>query len=141
MELETVRRVPVSDLRLEVRWQVDNIDGTEWTLLDTYPTAYAKPLRNEGYLRLRGHLNAELAGPDHRARLFAFLTAFLGLALVIVDDGNTGQGGGCISFLVPFKGRWPQIYRVSLSDMVGNYCSQTIVILLQPNLENRHKIP
>lgn len=141
MELEAVRRVPVRDLRLEIRWQVDDVDGAEWAFLDANSTSYAKPLGNEGYFGLRSHFNTELAGPDHRARLFAFLAAFLRLAFVVVDDGNPGEGGGVISFLALFQEERSSSYRVNLSDMVGSYCSQTIVMPLQQNSANRHKAP
>lgn len=38
MELEAVGRVSVSDLRLQVGGQIDDIDGAERTLLDTDTT-------------------------------------------------------------------------------------------------------
>lgn len=41
MKFEAVRRVPVCHLGLEVRREVDDIDGVEWTFLwtDTTPNA------------------------------------------------------------------------------------------------------
>lgn len=67
----------MSDLGLEVRGQVDDVDGVEGAFLgaDTAPNAEA--LRDEGDLGHVVDLDAQLARADNRARLLAFLSAFL----------------------------------------------------------------
>lgn len=103
MQLEAVRRVPMCDLGLEVRGQVDDIDGIKWALLRTDTTSYAKALGDEGDFGVGCDFDAQFARADHRARLLAFLSAFLRLALVRVDNGNTSQlvrhGGGSVNQL------------------------------------------
>ena len=64
-------------LGFKICGQIDDIDGAKGALLDTDTTSYAEAFGNESNLRLRGHFDTQLAGPDHWARLFAFLTAFL----------------------------------------------------------------
>ena len=51
----------------------------------------AKRLGDEGKLALGDNFNAELSHLDDGARLLTFLTALLGLALVRLDNGDTGQ--------------------------------------------------
>jgi hypothetical protein len=77
VELEAVGGIAVSDFCLKIGRQVDNMDGAERAFLGTDPTADAEAFRYVGDLGLWGDLNAELAGPNDRARLFALLTAFL----------------------------------------------------------------
>lgn len=89
MKLEAICRVSVSDLSLQVRRQVDNIDSSKRTFLGTNTTSYTKPLRDECDSRLWLNFDTELASTHNWARLFAFLTTFLWLALVTVDNGNT----------------------------------------------------
>ena len=80
----------MGDLALEVRGQVDDCDGGEWALLGADTTTNAEGFGNEGDSRLGGHFDTELAAADDGARFLAFLSTFLGLALVTVDNGNTG---------------------------------------------------
>lgn len=77
VKLEAVGGVTVGDLALQVGGQVDNVDGTERTLLGADTTTNAKALGDEGDLRLVGHFDAKLTRADHRAGLLALLTTFL----------------------------------------------------------------
>jgi len=69
------------DLRLEVRGQVDDVDGVEGAFLGADSAADAEALRDEGDFGRVVDLDAQLAGAHDRARLLAFLPALLGLAL------------------------------------------------------------
>lgn len=77
VELEAVGRVTMSDLRLEVGGQVDDVDGIERTFLGADTATNTETLRDEGDFGLVGDLNTELAGTDDRAGFLAFLTTFL----------------------------------------------------------------
>lgn len=77
VKLEAVGRVTVGDLGLEVGGQVDDVNGSEWTLLGTDTTTNAQALGDKGDLRSGIDFNAKLAGADHGARLLALLTTFL----------------------------------------------------------------
>jgi len=79
----------VCDLTLEVRGQIDDVDGVEWAFLRADTTSYAKSLTDKGDLAGGLDFDAEFAGLDDWARLLAFLSTFLRLALVAVDDGDT----------------------------------------------------
>lgn len=81
MELEAVCRVTMGDLGLEVRGQIDDVDGVEGTFLRADTTTDTQSLRDEGDLGCVVHLDTQLARADDGARLFAFLSAFLWLAL------------------------------------------------------------
>lgn len=81
----------MGDLGLEVRGQVDDVDGVEGAFLGADTTSNTQPLRNEGNLGRRVDFDTQLARADDGAGFFAFLPAFLGLALVRVDNGNTGE--------------------------------------------------
>jgi hypothetical protein len=78
VQLEAIGRVSMCDLRLEVRGQIDDVDGVEGAFLgaDTAPNAEA--LRDEGDFGRVGDFDAQLARADHGTRLFAFLATFLG---------------------------------------------------------------
>ena len=90
VQLEAVGRVAVGDLGLEVGGQVDDVDGVKRALLGADAAPDAQPLRYEGDLAVGRDLDAQLAGAHDGAGLFAFLPAFFGLALVGVDDGDSG---------------------------------------------------
>jgi hypothetical protein len=77
MQLEAICGIAVGDLSLEVGGQVDDVDGPKGTFLWADTATDAKAFRDESNLGLCVNLNAELACADHRARLFAFLAAFL----------------------------------------------------------------
>lgn len=77
VQLEAVCRVAVSDLRLEVGGQVDDVDGVKGAFLGADTTSNAQALGDEGDLGLGGDLNAQLAGSDDWAGLLALLSAFL----------------------------------------------------------------
>ena len=89
MKLEAVGRIAVGDLGLEVRGQVDDVDGTEWALLGADTTADTEALRDVSYLGFRSDFDAEFAGSHNGAGFLAFLSTFLRLALVAVDDGDS----------------------------------------------------
>jgi hypothetical protein len=77
VELETVGRVTVGDLRLEVGGQVDDVDGIERTFLGTDTATDTETLRDEGDLGRVFDLNTELSGTDDGAGFLALLTTFL----------------------------------------------------------------
>lgn len=77
VELETVGRVAMCHLALEVRGQVDDMDGAKWTFLRADTASDTEALGDEGDLRVGGDLNAELPRADHGARLLALLPTFL----------------------------------------------------------------
>lgn len=77
MQLEAVRRVTVGHLGFQIGGEIDDMDGTERTLLGADTTSDAKAFGNKGDLGFRRNFDAELAGPNHRARFFAFLPTFL----------------------------------------------------------------
>lgn len=57
----------MSDLGLEICWQINDVYSPEWTFLHTDTTSDAKTLGDEGDLRFWGDLDAELARPYNRA--------------------------------------------------------------------------
>lgn len=77
VKLEGVGGVSVGDLRLEVGWQVDNVDGAKWALLWAYTTSNAERLRDEGDLGGWINLNTESSRADDWAGLLALLATFL----------------------------------------------------------------
>lgn len=77
MQLEAIGRVSVGDLGLEVRGQIDNVDGIEGTLLRADTASNAESLGDEGDFRVGGDFDAQLARADHGAGLFALLATFL----------------------------------------------------------------
>ena len=60
MQLETVRRVSMCNLRLQIGWQIDDVDSTERALLYADTTSNTKSLGDECDLRVRGDFDAEL---------------------------------------------------------------------------------
>ena len=89
VQLEAVGGVTVCDLALEVRGQVDNLDGVEGALLGADTATDTQALTDEGDLAGVVDFDTQLAGFDDGTRLLALLTTFLRLALVRVDDGDT----------------------------------------------------
>jgi len=81
MQLETVGTISVSHLRLEVGWQIDDVDGIERALLWADTAANTQTLGDEGNLAIGRDFDAELARSHHGARLLALLAAFLRFAL------------------------------------------------------------
>jgi hypothetical protein len=77
MKLETIGGITMSDHCFKVGWQVYNVNGIKGAFLRTDTAADAQPFRNKGYLRFGSDFDAELAGPDDRARFLAFLATFL----------------------------------------------------------------
>ena len=78
VQLETVGRVSMGDLGLEVRGQVDDVDGVKGAFLGTDTASDTQSLGDEGDLGRRVYFDAQLAGAHHWAGLFAFLSTFLG---------------------------------------------------------------
>ena len=107
MELEGVCGVPVRRLLLQVGGQVDDGDGLEGALLDADAAADAELLADVGDLVVGRDLDTELAHPDDGAGLLALLPASLGLAAVVVDDGDTGQDVAVVSLLAVLLGAHP----------------------------------
>jgi len=89
MQLEAVCAVTMRHLVLKTLGQVDDLNGLEGAFLDAHTATNAERLRNEADLVNLGNFNTNLAGLVHRARLRTFKRAFLGLALVRVDDRNS----------------------------------------------------
>jgi len=77
MKLEAVGRVSMRDVRLEIGWQIDDIDSSKGTFLWADTTTDAKTLRDEGDLGRRIHFDTETATSNDGAGFFAFLSAFL----------------------------------------------------------------
>ena len=77
MELETVGRITVRDLRFQVRGQVDDVNRCEGAFFHADTASDAEVLRDKSDLGLWCHLDAQLARTNDRARLPTFLTAFL----------------------------------------------------------------
>lgn len=77
MQLEAVGGVPMGDMGFEVGWQIDDINGAKGAFLRTDAATNTQAFRNESDLRFWGDFDAEAATSDNRARLLAFLPAFL----------------------------------------------------------------
>ena len=77
VKLETVGRVAVGDLGLQVGGQVDNVNGTEGTFLGADTATNTQALGNEGDLGGVVDFDTEFTGTDDGAGLFALLTTFL----------------------------------------------------------------
>ena len=76
---------------LEVGRQIDDGNGAERAFLGADTASNTQALREKGDSRVWRHFDTQLAAAHHRTRLLALLTTFLGLALVAVDDGDTGR--------------------------------------------------
>lgn len=75
------------DVRLEVRWEVDNGNGTEWASLGTQAAADAESLRDESDTRVGCDFDAQFPALDDRAHFFTLLVAFLESQLGADDYG------------------------------------------------------
>lgn len=71
----------MGDLRLEVGWQVDDVDRIEWTFLGADAASNTQPFGDEGNLTVGRDFDAELACANDRTRLLALLPTFLWFAL------------------------------------------------------------
>ena len=76
MELETVGRVAVGNLGLQVGRQVDDMDSAEWTFLRADTASNAETFRDKGNFGVGCDFDTQLAGTDYRAGFFALLTTF-----------------------------------------------------------------
>ena len=77
MELKAIGRVSMSDVRLEIGREIDDVDGTERAFLRADTATDAQALGDEGDLGRVVDFDAQLARADDGTRLFALLTAFL----------------------------------------------------------------
>mmetsp|Transcript_30853 Transcript_30853/g.75673 ORF Transcript_30853/g.75673 Transcript_30853/m.75673 type:complete len:285 (-) Transcript_30853:192-1046(-) len=89
VQLERIGPIAVSGLLLHILGKVDDLNGAEGALLDANTAPDAELLRNPSDLAGGRDLHAQLAHADHGAELVAFLSALLGLALLVVNDGDT----------------------------------------------------
>lgn len=76
------------DLGLEVRGQVDDVDGVEGAFLGADTAADTEALRDECDFGLIGDLDAQLARAHDGTRLLAFLSTFLGRVRKVWDEGK-----------------------------------------------------
>jgi hypothetical protein len=67
----------VGHLGLEVRRQIDDVNGTEGTFLRADTATNAQAFGDVGNFGLGSDFDAKLAGSDNGAGLLAFLTTFL----------------------------------------------------------------
>lgn len=77
MELEAVGGIAMCDLGFEVRWQVDDVDCSEWAFLGADTASYAQGLGDESDFRVGGDFDTKTATADDRAGLLALLSTFL----------------------------------------------------------------
>lgn len=92
MELETVGRVAVGNLGLQVGRQVDDMDSAERTFLGTDTATNAKAFGNEGDLGFGAHFNTELSGTDDGAGLLALLATFLqNMSITVTHFNDVGS--------------------------------------------------
>mmetsp|Transcript_29627 Transcript_29627/g.55078 ORF Transcript_29627/g.55078 Transcript_29627/m.55078 type:complete len:95 (-) Transcript_29627:170-454(-) len=91
MQFERVRPIAMGCIFFEIFWEIDDINGLERTFFHTYTTAYAQRLRDKSQLALGANLDAQLPELHDWATLLTFLSTFLRLALLNIDDGNPRQ--------------------------------------------------
>jgi hypothetical protein len=66
MELEAVGGVSMSDMGLEISWEIDDIDGAEGAFLRTDTAANTQTFRNESNLRLGSDFDTEASASNNR---------------------------------------------------------------------------
>lgn len=93
MKFEAVGGISVGDLCVQIGGQVDDGNGVEWAFLRTDTTSNTETLGDEGELGVGSNFDTKFSTADNRTRSFALLSALLGFALVIVDNGNTSKFG------------------------------------------------
>ena len=67
----------MGDMGFEIGWQIDDVDCAEWAFLGADAASNAQSLGNKGDFRFRSDFDAEASNSHNRARLLAFLSAFL----------------------------------------------------------------
>lgn len=77
MEFEAVGAITMSDCRLQVGRQIYDSDSPKWAFLWANAAANAEGLGYKGDAGFWRHFDTEFATSNDRARLLAFLTAFL----------------------------------------------------------------
>jgi len=77
MELEAVGGVSVGDLGLEIGWQIDDVDCSEWAFLWADTATNAQTFGDEGNLGGIFDFDTETATADDRAGFLALLSTFL----------------------------------------------------------------
>ena len=78
----------MSCLAVQSFWQVDNADGLERTPFDALTATVTHSFRNVADLAALGDIDALFALLVQWTNLGALLCAFIGLALVRIDDRN-----------------------------------------------------
>lgn len=81
----------MGNVGLEIRGQVDDIDGSKWALLRADTASNAEGFRDECNLGFWSDFNAQATTSNNRTRFLALLSTFLWLALVSTDNSNTGE--------------------------------------------------
>lgn len=89
MEFKGIISVSMGGLTLHILGQVDDSYCLEWTLPDTYSTAYAQDLTDGDVWGVGCDLDAQLICFVYWAALLTFLFASFGLALFLIDDGDS----------------------------------------------------
>lgn len=112
MQFKAIGRVTVRHLRLEIGWQVDDVNGIEWTFLRTDTTSDAESFGDEGDLAVGSDFDAQLARPNDRARFLTFLSA---LARSTYARSVTSNQCGALSLPIHLS-ELTMAIRVSLSS-------------------------
>jgi len=86
MELKAVCTVPMCDLIFESLRQINDLNGLKRASLDAHTASDTEHFRNPADFTRGSHINALLSGFVDGAGLEALLGAFLGFALVRVDN-------------------------------------------------------
>jgi hypothetical protein len=89
VQLEAVRTMAMRRRRLQVLWEINNVDCLEGTFLDANAATDTERLRDPAHLGILRDLNTKLASPHNWAKLFAFLLALFGLALILIHNSDT----------------------------------------------------
>lgn len=85
----------MGDLGLEVRWEIDDVDGTKRAFLGANTATNAKTFGDICDFGLGSDFDAKLAGTDDRAGLLAFLPTFL---CIFSNNGLSLEGGYYCTF-------------------------------------------
>jgi len=94
-------------LGFEVRWKIDDVDGTKRTFLRANTATDTETFRDICDFGLGSDFDAQFAGADDRAGLFAFLPTFL---RNVSNNGSPFEGDFSPTFGLHC---WAKIYIVS----------------------------
>ncbi len=92
MKLERVRTISMRRHGRQILGQIDNVNSLKRAFFNANTATDAQILWDPGHFGILGNLYTKLASADDRAEFLALLAAFLGLAAIAVDDGNTQLG-------------------------------------------------